>query len=97
MYIVKEFNLIEIQVADVKHCIVCGKGAELKHNPELVACNACMKVVHSMGLPYSHDWIVDSIRWWDKVLTGEDGHWCPEWDYLPIDETCKEYECCGCT
>ena len=29
-------------------------------------------------------------------LTGKYKHWCPEWDYLPIDETCPEYSSCSC-
>jgi len=23
-------------------------------------------------------------------------HYCPEWDYMIIDESCPEYECCTC-
>ncbi len=45
---------------------------------------------------YSEDWIRDSIKYWDKVLIGNKSHWCYEWDDLPIDETCKEYESCIC-
>jgi hypothetical protein len=45
---------------------------------------------------FSDDWIEDCLHWWGVVLTGEDGHWCYEWDELPIDETCKEYEYCTC-
>ena len=44
----------------------------------------------------SQDWIDDCMKFWGKVLTGEKAHWCYEWDGLPIDETCKEFECCIC-
>jgi hypothetical protein len=27
------------------------------------------------------------------VLTGKHAHWCPDWDYLPIDETTPEWPC----
>jgi hypothetical protein len=43
--------------------------------------------------PPSEAWIEDSLRWRGKVLTGEYGHWCEDWDYLPIDETCPEWPC----
>lgn len=45
---------------------------------------------------YSDDWIEDCMHWYKKVLTGEKGHWCPEFDDLPIDETCPEFEFCRC-
>ena len=42
-------------------------------------------------------WEEDSMRWWGRVLTGEHRHWCPDWDFLPIDETTTaEWECCTC-
>ena len=44
----------------------------------------------------SADWIEDSIRWRGTVLTGKRAHWCPEWDFLPVDETCAEFETCTC-
>lgn len=44
----------------------------------------------------SEDWIRDCIRHYGKVLTGRKAHWCPEWDYLPIDENSFEYDCCLC-
>ena len=32
-----------------------------------------------------------------RLLTGEKRHYCPEWDYMPIDETCEmEIEACIC-
>ena len=44
----------------------------------------------------SQDWIDDSTRWMGEVLTGKYAHWCPEWDYLTIDETCMEFIACHC-
>jgi hypothetical protein len=41
-------------------------------------------------------WREDCVRWWGRVLTGGYRHWCPDWDYLPIDETCEEFKCCIC-
>jgi hypothetical protein len=41
----------------------------------------------------SADWIEDCLRWCGKVLTGKHAHWCPHWDYLPIDETTPEWPC----
>lgn len=43
------------------------------------------------------EWEADCMRWWGRVLTGGYRHWCPDWDYLPIDDTVKEFECCTCT
>jgi len=42
------------------------------------------------------DWKEDCIHWMGRELTGKKSHWCPEWDDLPIDETCPEIECCLC-
>jgi hypothetical protein len=41
-------------------------------------------------------WEEDSLRYHGKVLKGKFWHWCGEWDGLPIDETCSEFECCYC-
>ena len=41
-------------------------------------------------------WEKDCIKWRGRTLTGKHGHWCPEWDYLPIDETMPEWPC-GCS
>ena len=41
------------------------------------------------------EFIDDSRRWRGRVLTGKYAHWCPEWDDLPMDETCPEWDC-GC-
>ena len=29
-------------------------------------------------------------------LKGDHKHYCPDWDGLPIDETCPEFDCCSC-
>lgn len=41
-------------------------------------------------------WKEDCIKYHGKVLTGEKAHWCAEWDFLPIDETTLEIQCCTC-
>ena len=41
----------------------------------------------------SQDWVEDSLHWRGKVLVGKYAHWCPDWDDLPIDETCREWPC----
>lgn len=41
-------------------------------------------------------WKVDCQKWHGRVLTGNYRHWCPDWDYLPVDDTCIEFECCTC-
>ncbi len=42
------------------------------------------------------DWIDDCMRWRGRVLTGRCGHWCYDWDGLPVDETTSEFDCCTC-
>lgn len=39
------------------------------------------------------DWEEDSRRERGRVLIGAAAHWCPEWDYLTIDEHCPEWPC----
>lgn len=41
-------------------------------------------------------WARDCFRWHDRYLTGQKRHYCPDWDFLPIDETCMEFEACTC-
>lgn len=41
-------------------------------------------------------WEKECYRWHGKTLTGKKCHYCPDWDYLPIDETCMEIEACTC-
>ena len=40
-------------------------------------------------------WQADCLHWRKRVLSGRFAHWCPEWDGLPMDETCEEWPC-GC-
>lgn len=42
------------------------------------------------------DWEKDCPEFYGKVLTGEYAHWCPDYDQLPVDETCA-YEFINCT
>ena len=41
-------------------------------------------------------WTEDCRRYWGRFLEGEKRHYCPDFDYLPIDETCKEFNTCTC-
>lgn len=43
----------------------------------------------------SQDFIEDCMKYRGRLLTGKYRHWCPDWDFLPIDETCPEFPC-GC-
>lgn len=36
------------------------------------------------------------MRCWGRVLTGKYAHCCYQWDDLPIDEDCAEFEYCVC-
>lgn len=38
----------------------------------------------------------DCMHFHGKILTGKYKHFCPDFDYLPIDETCMEFEYCLC-
>lgn len=41
-------------------------------------------------------WTQDCEQWRGVILTGTYVHWCPNWNYLPMDETCPEWPCqCG--
>ena len=42
------------------------------------------------------EWEEDCLRWRGRVLTGNKAHWCQDWDFLPVDETCFEIEACHC-
>lgn len=46
--------------------------------------------------PMVPEWEEDCQHHYGKVLTGKYSHWCPDWDYLPIDETVHEFEYCKC-
>jgi len=42
------------------------------------------------------EWEVECLARWGRILTGSKGHWCPEWDGMPIDSTCTEFDTCMC-
>lgn len=44
----------------------------------------------------SQAWKDDCERWRSRLLTGHYAHWCPDWDFLPIDETTMEWDACTC-
>ena len=43
----------------------------------------------------SQAFIEDSLRYRGRALRGVYVHWCPDWDDLPMDESCVEWPC-GC-
>lgn len=38
-------------------------------------------------------WEQHCLEWRGRVLTGKNAHSCPDWDELPIDESCPEWPC----
>lgn len=38
----------------------------------------------------------DSINCHGRILTGQFKHFCADFDYLPIDETCFQFQYCLC-
>jgi len=38
----------------------------------------------------------ECLRWHGRNLTGNYAHYCPDWDYFPIDDTCVEFQSCTC-
>ena len=42
------------------------------------------------------EWQSDCMRWHGRLLKEEHSHYCADWDYLPIDSTCLEFESCTC-
>ena len=39
----------------------------------------------------------ESMYFHGRILTGTHKHFCPDFDYFPIDETCSEYhQFCTC-
>jgi len=49
-----------------------------------------------IGLGLEANWARDCMKYYGHVLNGKMGHWCWDWDELPVDETCKEFEACSC-
>lgn len=43
--------------------------------------------------PSSMSWVKDSYHWRGAPMLGKFAHWCPDWDYLPIDEDSAEWPC----
>ena len=43
-------------------------------------------------------WAHDCMKWRHRVLVGRLAHYCPDWDFLPMDETCtNEISDCDAT
>jgi hypothetical protein len=78
-------------------------GRDLSHGAAWVARLAAhfgrlaLRHVYTLEVPIdvSADWVEDCLQWRGRVLEGRYGHWCMEWDELPVDETCHEWPC-GC-
>ena len=45
------------------------------------------------NVTYSADWIEACRDYRGRLLSGRFAHWCPAWDGLPVDETCREWPC----
>lgn len=45
---------------------------------------------------YDDEFRADFIKWQGREPHGNYGHWCNEWDDLPIDELCTEITACSC-
>jgi len=44
----------------------------------------------------SEDRKKDCLHWHGRLLTGDKAHWCPDWDFMPIDDTMTEFLVCTC-
>lgn len=51
---------------------------------------------HKASPVHGTHWREDCIEFYGEVLIGDKAHWCPEFDFLPIDETCEEFKFCEC-
>ena len=40
------------------------------------------------------EWDADCLVYWGRYLEGRRCHWCPDFDGLPIDDTCSEMRWC---
>lgn len=47
----------------------------------------------SEALNPAEQWLADCKKWRGRQLTGQFGHYCEEWDGLPVDETTPEWPC----
>jgi hypothetical protein len=48
------------------------------------------------GKPNSSEWKKACLKTHGKLLNGKQSHYCWDWDCMPVDETCVEFECCTC-
>lgn len=53
-----------------------------------------MPIVNITDLPT--EWQKNSLQEHGRILSGLFRHYCPEWDYMSLDETCYEYNACTC-
>jgi hypothetical protein len=42
------------------------------------------------------EWVEVCVDIHGRVLTGKHQHYCAEYDGLPVDETCPEFDDCVC-
>ena len=42
------------------------------------------------------EWMKECQRWHGRVLTSAFRHYCPDWDFLPIDTSLDEFGACTC-
>lgn len=42
------------------------------------------------------DWKEQCLHWHGIILTGDYCHYCVDWNGLPIDENCMEWNGCVC-
>ena len=45
------------------------------------------------GAEIARAWVESCMPWRGAVLIGKYGHYCYEWDGLPVDESCLEWPC----
>ena len=56
-----------------------------------------MRTWHTDDLSWiEEEWEFMCRRYYGEVLTGKYRHFCNDWDDLPIDETCPEFDGCTC-
>lgn len=83
-------------------CTLCGAGA--CDCWDTCACgwtkprteSACQRCLDRWTPVTALTWVADCLEWRGHVLRGVAIHWCPEWDFLPMDETCDREWPCDC-
>ena len=56
-----------------------------------------MKTWHTDSRGWTQEeWFTVCARYHGRVLEGQFCHFCNDWDDLPIDETCPEFDGCTC-